>query len=112
MKNKTLLLILNCLYLTAGSLCSQTGPETYVWPKDPAVVENLKKWQGHKFGLLIHMGHIMVRTKLADKLKVSLLESEQNLKYQRFDDMTIVSIPAGLRSSLAKKEAVVIKISH
>ena len=56
--------------------------------------------------------YIMVRTKLADKLKVSLLESEQNLKYQRFDDMIIVSIPAGLRSSLAKKEAVVIKISH
>ena len=56
MKNKTLLMILNCLFLIAGSLCSQTGPETYVWPKDPAVIENLKKWQGYKFGLLIHMG--------------------------------------------------------
>jgi alpha-L-fucosidase len=30
--------------------------ETYVWPKDPKVMENLKKWQGYKFGLLIHMG--------------------------------------------------------
>jgi len=28
----------------------------YVWPKDPKVMENLKKWQGYKFGLLIHMG--------------------------------------------------------
>jgi alpha-L-fucosidase len=30
--------------------------EGYVWPKDPKVMENLKKWQGYKFGLLIHMG--------------------------------------------------------
>ena len=30
--------------------------DTYVWPKDPKVIENLKKWQGYKFGLLIHMG--------------------------------------------------------
>jgi alpha-L-fucosidase len=30
--------------------------EAYVWPKDPKVMENLKKWQGYKFGLLIHMG--------------------------------------------------------
>ncbi len=28
----------------------------YVWPKEPEVLENLKKWQGYKFGLLIHMG--------------------------------------------------------
>ena len=28
----------------------------YIWPKDPKVMENLKKWQGYKFGLLIHMG--------------------------------------------------------
>ncbi len=39
-----------------GSLAAQTGPETYVWPKDPAVLANLHKWQGYKFGLLIHMG--------------------------------------------------------
>jgi len=30
--------------------------DTYVGPKDPKVRENLKKWQGYKFGLLIHMG--------------------------------------------------------
>ncbi len=30
--------------------------DTYVWPRDPKVMENLKKWQGYKFGLLIHMG--------------------------------------------------------
>ncbi len=30
--------------------------EGYVWPDDPKVMENLKKWQGYKFGLLIHMG--------------------------------------------------------
>ncbi|HSH20781.1 MAG TPA: hypothetical protein VLA03_10025, partial [Draconibacterium sp.] len=30
--------------------------DTYVWPKDPKVLENLKKWRGYKFGLLIHMG--------------------------------------------------------
>jgi alpha-L-fucosidase len=30
--------------------------DTYVWPKDPKVMENLKMWQGYKFGLLIHMG--------------------------------------------------------
>ena len=35
---------------------AQTRPETYVWPKDPEVMKNLKKWQGYKFGLLIHMG--------------------------------------------------------
>lgn len=56
MENKTLMLILLCLFLKTGSLNSQTAPETYLWPKDPAVLENLKKWQGYKFGLLIHMG--------------------------------------------------------
>jgi alpha-L-fucosidase len=30
--------------------------DSYIWPKDPLVMENLKKWQGYKFGLLIHMG--------------------------------------------------------
>ena len=33
-----------------------SATDTYVWPKDPKVRENLKKWQGYKFGLLIHMG--------------------------------------------------------
>ncbi|MBT3750059.1 MAG: alpha-L-fucosidase, partial [Bacteroidetes bacterium] len=35
---------------------AQTDEESYSWPKDPAVMENLKDWQGYKFGLLIHMG--------------------------------------------------------
>jgi hypothetical protein len=45
------------------------------------------------------------------KLNISLLESKQSLKYQRFDDIIMVSIPASQRSSLAKKEAVVIKVA-
>ncbi len=56
MKKTLFLSILGCLILTANDLQSQTGPETYVWPKDPAVLNNLKSWQGYKFGLLIHMG--------------------------------------------------------
>lgn len=40
----------------APALMAQTGEETYVWPKDPKVLENLHKWQGYKFGLLIHEG--------------------------------------------------------
>ncbi len=35
---------------------AQTDESTYVWPKDPAVRQSLEKWQGYKFGLLIHMG--------------------------------------------------------
>jgi alpha-L-fucosidase len=55
--------------------------------------------------------YIMVRTKLTGQLKVSLLESKQNLKYQRFDDVIMVSVPSVLRTNLAKKEAVVIKVT-
>lgn len=35
---------------------AQTDEDSYVWPKEPLVMENLKTWQGYKFGLLIHMG--------------------------------------------------------
>ena len=35
---------------------AQTEEDSYIWPKDPKVLENLKTWQGYKFGLLIHMG--------------------------------------------------------
>ena len=56
MKSKLFLLFVLCLVLGTGIMYSQTRPETYVWPKDPAVMDNLKKWQGYKFGLLIHMG--------------------------------------------------------
>ena len=30
--------------------------EVYEWPKEPQVVENLKKWQDLKFGVLFHWG--------------------------------------------------------
>ncbi len=54
---KAILLVsafLGCI-LTNGAI-AQTEEETYVWPKDPKVMESLKAWQGYKFGLLIHMG--------------------------------------------------------
>jgi alpha-L-fucosidase len=56
MKKTLLLFILGGFIVMASNLYSQTGPETYVRPKDPAVLDNLKQWQGYKFGLLIHMG--------------------------------------------------------
>lgn len=42
----------------AAVALTQNVPESeaYVWPEDPKVMENLKRWQGYKFGLLIHMG--------------------------------------------------------
>ncbi|MCR4853823.1 MAG: alpha-L-fucosidase [Prevotella sp.] len=30
--------------------------ETYIWPDDSLVVDNLKQWQDQKFGVLIHWG--------------------------------------------------------
>ncbi len=46
-----------CLLLLCPSrLPAQTGEESYVWPKDPKVLENLRKWQGYKFGVLVHEG--------------------------------------------------------
>jgi alpha-L-fucosidase len=56
MKDRISFLVLICFLVRGSDLYSQTGPETYVWPKDQQVLENLKKWQGYKFGLLIHMG--------------------------------------------------------
>ncbi len=44
------------LLLSALPAPAQTDETTYVRPEDPAVLENLEKWQGYKFGLLIHMG--------------------------------------------------------
>ena len=55
--------------------------------------------------------HVMVRTKLPGKLKVSLVENKQTLNYQRFDDVIMVTVPASIRSTLAAKEAVVIKVN-
>ncbi len=78
MNRKLIALILLCIVFLAGSAIAQTGKDAkalpkddplavkltqnlsndqgYTWPKDPKVKENLKKWQGYKFGLLIHMG--------------------------------------------------------
>lgn len=44
------------IFLHATKLPAQTGEETYVWPKDAKVLENLHKWQGYKLGILIHEG--------------------------------------------------------
>ena len=78
MNLKLISLILLYLVFRANSTIAQTGNDTkvvskddplatkltqnlsndqgYTWPKDPKVMENLRKWQGYKFGLLIHMG--------------------------------------------------------
>jgi alpha-L-fucosidase len=78
MNHKLISLILLFLLWQAIGVIAQTGNNTksvskddplavkltqnlsnndgYVWPKDPAVGKNLKKWQGYKFGLLVHMG--------------------------------------------------------
>jgi alpha-L-fucosidase len=55
--------------------------------------------------------HVMVRTKLSGKLKVTLLASKQELSYTAYEGIVIVSIPEHLRASLAKQEAVVIQIA-
>lgn len=42
--------------IVAPCAFTQTEEDSYVWPKDQKVLENLRTWQGYKFGLLIHMG--------------------------------------------------------
>lgn len=49
-------ILLLIIAIPLNSLNAQTDEQNYVWPKDPKVLENLKTWQGYKFGLLIHMG--------------------------------------------------------
>lgn len=77
MNRKLSFTILLCLIIVASRAIAYNGADTvkskddplamkltqqvsknegYVWPKDQKVLENLKKWQGYKFGLLIHMG--------------------------------------------------------
>ena len=53
---KALLSFILIFFLNPGEFKAQTGAETYTWPADKKVLENLKKWQGYKFGLLIHFG--------------------------------------------------------
>ncbi len=49
-------IVLIGLALAVLPLAAQTDESTYVWPKDPAVLAGLEKWQADKFGLLVHMG--------------------------------------------------------
>ena len=79
MNRKLSFTILLCLVIMASNTFAYVGADTvrskddplamkltqqlsknegYVWPKDQKVLENLKKWQGYKFGLLIHMAMI------------------------------------------------------
>jgi alpha-L-fucosidase len=55
---------------------------------------------------------IIVKTSLAGKLKVSLLEPKQKLSFNPGNGAVKISIPQNLRTELAKKEAVVIKITN
>ena len=48
--------ILPVLFLSALPVLGQTDETAYIWPKEPAVRANLERWQGYKFGLLVHMG--------------------------------------------------------
>ena len=50
------LAFLCCAALFSLTAQAQTAENSYVWPKDEKVLENLKRWQGFKFGLLIHQG--------------------------------------------------------
>ena len=57
MKREFSVIILTfCFFLGLNGRQAQTEAETYVWPKDTKVLENLKRWQGYKFGLLVHEG--------------------------------------------------------
>ena len=56
MKDKIFIFILSGVFGWMNSGFTQSQAENYTWPKDANVIENLKKWQGEKFGLLIHMG--------------------------------------------------------
>jgi len=57
MKTKAAVLVLLAAVLwPAQPAPAQTDETTYVWPREPAVRENLERWQGYKFGLIVHMG--------------------------------------------------------
>ena len=55
---------------------------------------------------------IFVQTNLTGKVKVSLLASKQKLSFKRVEGGIKISIPKSLRSSLAKQEAVAIRLSN
>lgn len=65
MKNKLVITFTLCCFAITTNIKAQNDfsmdadkseVDTYVWSKDPKVKENLAKWQGYKFGILIHMG--------------------------------------------------------
>lgn len=65
MKNKFKLLFAACICASTSSSYAQgdfsmkadkSEEEGYVWTKDPLAKANLDKWQGYKFGVLVHMG--------------------------------------------------------
>jgi alpha-L-fucosidase len=65
MKNKFKLLFTALICASGFSLqaqgdfsmkADQSEEAGYIWTKDPQVKANLDKWQGYKFGVLIHMG--------------------------------------------------------
>ena len=56
MKKLFICIVLVLFVFKAGRVRSQSQADTYIWPTDPLVKENLEKWRGYKFGVLIHMG--------------------------------------------------------
>ncbi|WP_165043713.1 alpha-L-fucosidase [Dysgonomonas sp. ZJ709] len=60
MKNKLLILGSVFIWCFSSIIYAQTythgRSETYILPKDPAVLEKLDQWQDQKFGMLIHYG--------------------------------------------------------
>jgi alpha-L-fucosidase len=55
--------------------------------------------------------HIVLRTKLSGKPKVTLLASNRELSCAAYDGTLVVSIPEELRGSMARQEAVVLKVA-
>lgn len=43
------------LFVSAQSFVHETS-DTYQWPDDPLVVDNLRQWQDLKFGIILHWG--------------------------------------------------------
>ena len=57
MKKTGILSVLAAALFAAAPLQAQDNTaEGYVWPDDPAVLENLDAWRSLKFGVLIHWG--------------------------------------------------------
>ncbi len=48
--------VISSTFLWTTPTRSQSQADTYIWPTDTSVLQNLKRWQGYKFGVIIHMG--------------------------------------------------------